>query len=205
MLASYFFNRWSKKWRRTSKPRDGTFKRVLVLVLCGVLYLSLWSSWLYFNCSVIDQYDQEIKCKEAAIHFFNSPFWRDFQNVMKDIWNYYQHYGWTGIWKEIITNLDPQGESNAMKILELPDTASQEEITARYKKLARQWHPDRHKDPAEKAIAQDKFMEIQKAYEVLSKMKNQRLRRNQRERENPDKFTNRDPPPSSPPPIHQEL
>ena len=135
-----------------------------------------------------DQHEQEVKCRDAAKNFFNSPFWRDFSNVLRDLYNYAKHHGWGGIWRELVNSFDPQGEANAIKLLNLTSNASQEEITSRYKSLARQWHPDRHKLPDDKRRAQEKFMEIQQAYEVLSTIKNQRLRKNKQERDNPIVF-----------------
>jgi DnaJ-class molecular chaperone len=49
--------------------------------------------------------------------------------------------------------------------LGVPKNASQEEIKKAYRKLARQYHPDRN--PGDKA-AEAKFKEVQTAYDVLS-------------------------------------
>jgi curved DNA-binding protein len=51
--------------------------------------------------------------------------------------------------------------------LEISDTASEAEIKKAYRKLARQYHPDVNKDPS----AEDKFKEINSAYEILSDKK----------------------------------
>jgi len=48
--------------------------------------------------------------------------------------------------------------------LEIPENASESEIKKAYRKLARQYHPDVNKDPK----AEDKFKEINSAYEILS-------------------------------------
>lgn len=80
-----------------------------------------------------------------------------------------------------MTALDPQGEANAVKVLGVEPSASQEVITAAYRKLARQWHPDRFKEHGKKLEAQEKFIEIQKAYEVLSNLKSRRLKKNAQE------------------------
>lgn len=42
--------------------------------------------------------------------------------------------------------------------------ANQREIRSAYKRLAKEWHPDKNKSPE----AQEKIMEINKAYEVRS-------------------------------------
>lgn len=49
------------------------------------------------------------------------------------------------------------------KVLGVPRNAAQEEITRAYRKLARQYHPDRNKDPK----AEERFKQINEAYEVL--------------------------------------
>ena len=50
------------------------------------------------------------------------------------------------------------------KTLEINEGASETEIKKAYRKLARQYHPDVNKDPD----AEDKFKEINSAYEILS-------------------------------------
>ena len=50
------------------------------------------------------------------------------------------------------------------EILDVPRTATQDEIQKAYRKLARQHHPDVNKDPG----AEDRFKEISEAYDVLS-------------------------------------
>ncbi|XP_034875619.1 dnaJ homolog subfamily C member 16 isoform X1 [Mirounga leonina] len=50
------------------------------------------------------------------------------------------------------------------RVLGVSRTASQADIKKAYKKLAREWHPDKNRDPG----AEDKFIQISKAYEILS-------------------------------------
>ncbi len=50
------------------------------------------------------------------------------------------------------------------KTLEVNEGANEAEIKKAYRKLARQYHPDVNKDPS----AEDKFKEINSAYEILS-------------------------------------
>ena len=50
------------------------------------------------------------------------------------------------------------------EVLGVSRNASQQEIKKAYRKLALQWHPDRNKSPE----AEEKFKEINEAYEILS-------------------------------------
>lgn len=63
-------------------------------------------------------------------------------------------------------------------MLNLSPTASQGEITSAWRSLSKENHPDKVKDPSKKEQAQIKFMEIQQAYDVLSKIKQKRRRKN---------------------------
>ncbi|WP_018086864.1 DnaJ C-terminal domain-containing protein [Desulfurispora thermophila] len=54
------------------------------------------------------------------------------------------------------------------QILGVERGASDKEIKAAYRKLARQYHPDLFTDPKEKQQAEEKFKQINEAYEVLS-------------------------------------
>ncbi len=53
------------------------------------------------------------------------------------------------------------------EILGVPRDADEKKIKSAYRKLARKWHPDLHSG-AEKERAEEKFKEINEAYEVLS-------------------------------------
>lgn len=50
------------------------------------------------------------------------------------------------------------------EVLELQKGASQDQIKSQYRKLAKKYHPDLNKEPG----AEEKFKEVQEAYEVLS-------------------------------------
>lgn len=55
-------------------------------------------------------------------------------------------------------------EFDPYKILGVGRRASQAEIKRAYKSLAKEWHPDKNKDPS----AEDMFIKISKSYEILS-------------------------------------
>ncbi|XP_061735031.1 dnaJ homolog subfamily C member 3a [Nerophis ophidion] len=54
------------------------------------------------------------------------------------------------------------------KILGVKRTAQKKEIIKAYRKLAQQWHPDNFQDPEEKKKAEQKFIDIAQAKEVLT-------------------------------------
>uniref|UniRef100_A0A087WPZ9 DnaJ heat shock protein family (Hsp40) member B2 n=1 Tax=Mus musculus TaxID=10090 RepID=A0A087WPZ9_MOUSE len=54
------------------------------------------------------------------------------------------------------------------EILDVPRSASPDDIKKAYRKKALQWHPD--KNPDNKEFAEKKFKEVAEAYEVLSDM-----------------------------------
>ncbi len=52
-------------------------------------------------------------------------------------------------------------------VLDLPITATEEQIQARYRQFVRMLHPDRYADPFERAYVEKKLKEIHTAYQVL--------------------------------------
>ncbi|UYP01081.1 molecular chaperone DnaJ [Oceanotoga sp. DSM 15011] len=58
-------------------------------------------------------------------------------------------------------------------ILEVSRDASQEDIKKAYRVLVKKWHPDRHLE--NKKVAEEKFKEVQEAYEVLSNPEKRKL------------------------------
>lgn len=189
LAASYSFGHYSKRWRLEVRPQRPLRGRILVLAVCCLLYSSLWASWLYFNCSMRDNDGTQVNCRDSIRHFFGSPMWQDFKNVMHEMYLQVRHNGWGGLWRLrqlLMDALDPQGEANALKVLDVPASATQDVITSAYRKLSRQWHPDRFHEPQRKQEAHEMFIEIQKAYETLSSLKLRRLKKNTVEHDNPD-------------------
>ena len=56
---------------------------------------------------------------------------------------------------------------NPYEILGVKQGASQEEIKSAYRKLVKQYHPDQYGDNPLKELAQEKLVEINKAYDML--------------------------------------
>ena len=69
---------------------------------------------------------------------------------------------------------DPKGYYRLLGLSEKRGAASAEEIKSAYRKVAMEWHPDKHQGAAAKERAAKTFRELQRAYQVLG---------NRRERE----------------------
>ncbi|KAG7155009.1 dnaJ homolog subfamily C member 22-like [Homarus americanus] len=175
--CALLFTSRGKEWRRTPYPDSPFCKRFMTLMMCVVVFNSFWGSALYFNATVTDSQGERIKLRDAAKNFLNSPMFLEFKENLKVIFNDARENGWTNAWTNFVELLDPLGEGHALKVLGLTSGATQDEISSAYRKLAKEWHPDRHsfenKDEAHK-----RFMEIQEAYEKLSDIKNRRKRKN---------------------------
>ena len=107
-------------------------------------------------------------------------FWRNLQGL----WQHMLHSGFWSTWAQLVESLDPFGEKNALKTLGLAQGASQEEIRSKYRELTKVHHPDKVKGTQEeKEAAQEKFVQIQQAYEKLSDLKRSRAKANKRQQQ----------------------
>ena len=72
---------------------------------------------------------------------------------------------------ESIMAMFVEAADNAYKILEIPKSASDDEVKQAYRKMAKKYHPDRvvTENEAIKKGAEEKFKEVQKAYETIQK------------------------------------
>lgn len=168
LAAMLIFTRYSKEWRHVKdKPRP-LYQRLALAFIFVTLYLGLWTSWLYFSCTVDDPETLEpIKCRVALENFINSPAYTNLSQALFMLYEHIRHSGFSGLWREIMQEFDVSGKSTALQILELDDNASAQEIIAQYKKLSRQYHPDREKDESKKAEKHEKFIQVQEAYRKL--------------------------------------
>ncbi|XP_067640887.1 dnaJ homolog subfamily C member 22 [Eurosta solidaginis] len=180
LVSALVFDTYSKQWLRTPPRRHGIAERTIKLSAALILYLSCWCCFLYFNGTITDEEGGEVPIHEALRNFLTSAWWTDFTQALKDTYQYGQHHGWYETWKEIFESMDVDGERNSYKVLGVGATASQAEITSAYRKLSKEFHPDKVKDEKLKATANQRFIEIQQAYNVLSKIKSSRRRKNKK-------------------------
>ena len=59
--------------------------------------------------------------------------------------------------------------NNPYKVLGVNEGASQEEIRSAYLKLVKKYHPDKYTDSELKELANEKLVEVNEAYEMLTK------------------------------------
>lgn len=163
MTFSYF-----REYRR-AYTRRSLCSRLTIFSTCMCIIFALWLSFFYFNAEITTDDGETIKVRDSVNHFFKSPAWMEFKNTMWELYKHGRENGWKNLYNEFVKALDPKGEANARKVLGVGTEAPPEEIKKVYKKLVRQWHPDRHKD--NKDAAQAKFMEIQHAYDILTSKK----------------------------------
>lgn len=86
------------------------------LFMCGLIFMSLWASHFYFNATVTDKNGEEIKLRDAAKNFLNSPMFLEFKRNLGVLYNNTWEHGWKTAWINFIELLDPQGEMHALKV-----------------------------------------------------------------------------------------
>ena len=138
------------------------------------------------NCSISPMYQvslapslfgEKIKLTESLVHFFKSPLWLDFKSTFWSLYRDGESKQWKNFYDDVVQSFDPTGEKNARNVLGISETATEEEVRRRYKKLVVYWHPDRYKG-TDKEEAQQQFIEIQQAYELLQKRFKRKTTRN---------------------------
>lgn len=161
---------WTKKWRvnRTQTRSERCIKLTIVMV-----YLALWTSWLYFECTAIDSLGEPVKCRKI-IHdvMTDDPLNQmlEFSVIvielirnMPEIIEQIRKIKPIDIFNVIATT----DRSKNLAILGLTESATQEDIVNRWKTLARQLHPDTVRSDVEKAEMSKRFIEVSNAYKKL--------------------------------------
>ncbi|XP_015122684.1 uncharacterized protein LOC107045069, partial [Diachasma alloeum] len=181
VVVALVFDTFCKEWKLKPRKKPSVARSLVAYTISVIIFWTLFSSYFYFNATLTDSEGEEIKVTEAVKHFFTSPIWLDLKDTLKTTWEQAKHQGFWATWRQLVDLSDPRGEINAYRVLDLSTTASESEITTRWRTLSKEHHPDKVKgDEEEKRFAQDKFMEIQQAYEILSRKKNRRQRKNRR-------------------------
>ncbi|KAH8291734.1 hypothetical protein KR018_012630, partial [Drosophila ironensis] len=185
VVATSVFDTFSKQWRRQPPRRGSPVGRSLKIGAAVVIYCALWTSFLYFNGTIDDGNGEEIPVHEALRDFLKADWWSELKTNLYDSYIYCQRNGWYQTIKELLESMDLDKDANAYKVLGVSATVSQAELTAVYRKLCKEYHPDKVKDEKQRAEAHKRFIEIQQAYNLLSKIKSSRRRKNKRYEDDP--------------------
>ena len=164
------FRRFGPVQRR--RRRRSLCRRMTVLGLGGLLITSGLVGCILINGEVTSEDGQPVKIRDALKNFFGSPAWLQMRAALKQLWEELTKDGWSGFFSKLKDLTDVDGEDRSLQALGLSRDATDADIKAAHRRLARKWHPDRNKGNEEEAA--EKFMEIQKAYEVLTKLKSLR-------------------------------
>ena len=87
-----------------------------MLFLAGGIYSSLWGSYLYFNLKIVTKDGDEIRFRDAAGNFINSPAFKQFRANVADLFAHMRDEGFLSAWEKLIMSLDPLGETHALKV-----------------------------------------------------------------------------------------
>lgn len=179
LLSTLVCSFYAKSWVDAPKPKSHPCKRLLILAAAGGLYLSLLSSMVYHNVSIVTRDGQKVLLKDSVHNFLNSPAWARDKETMWMLYNEWHLHGTAHTWHKLMVALDPEGEDHAYEVLGVSPDITEKELASAYRALAKRYHPDANKgDPT----AAGKFQEVQQAYEKLSRIKARRAKRNEQRR-----------------------
>ena len=173
MLFSTLFWKYDRRPRGHLARKPTCCKRFKVWAACFLIFSALCGCYVYFNLSVNTKDGETVKVREVIHNFFKSPHWQRLKHSTWKVWEDYQRDGWEGAKKRLTIIADFEGEDRARTILGVDSKATLKEVKEKYRELAKVWHPDKHKGE-DKEHANEKFMELKEAYEILTKIYNKR-------------------------------
>eukprot|EP00467_Chlorarachnion_reptans_P020098 CAMPEP_0114524208 /NCGR_PEP_ID=MMETSP0109-20121206/21723_1 /TAXON_ID=29199 /ORGANISM="Chlorarachnion reptans, Strain CCCM449" /LENGTH=369 /DNA_ID=CAMNT_0001705617 /DNA_START=55 /DNA_END=1164 /DNA_ORIENTATION=- len=158
---------YTRYWvKRRGKP-SGCCKALSLHFLKGFFFLVLLLSCLWFNATIsVDREDgteETLKLRDHLKNIYKSPAVQEFLSTLGQLYVHVQHNGWQTLWDEFVKKLDMEGEARSYKALGLDESATPEDVKKAYRSLARKYHPDK----CGELECEDKFREIQEAYETL--------------------------------------
>ena len=176
LISVILFHLMGRSWRREPYVNVSICRRFLRLSGWSLFFAALMSSFLYFNATIVSNNNEEIKLRDAVGNFLRSPMFQEFKTNTYKVYNDTWHEGAGQAYRNLIELLDPLGKTHALKVLELPKSATQGEIKERVRALSKKWHPDRHTGEETKLEAEQQFMQVQEAADVLLDSKRRRLK-----------------------------
>ena len=152
--------------RPTSTKQSNKYSGFAVTLCACVVMTLVWGSIIMNTTIEVD--DDNVTISEALHNFYNSPAWSQMKIALWDTLIMYLEGNWDEASETLLRMSDLSGAERALSVLGLSRDASEADIKAQYKKLAREWHPDKYQGQ-DKEAASNKFIEIQQAYTLLTK------------------------------------
>lgn len=163
-----------KKGPRKRK-RDGCCATCTKFNFKVFMFVIILINWGAFNIALdSDVGEDKILLKDAFINMLKSPVFQEFWSVIEQI-NARGYDGWADMFNHLLKQLDADGSDRAFDLFGLdPSDASvtMSEVKAARKKLVLKYHPDKlskKATDAEKKEYEEKFLEVQEAYEIMEK------------------------------------
>ena len=160
-----------RKWNKQPLKKGKLYKAKWFFGAC-ILLSAMLVSGAYFHLK-IEVDGETIYLREGVKNFLNSPAWAEFKTIMHELWSDYWEEGWDNASSNFYRKADFEGEGHALEVMGLEQGCGVQEIRKRFRELSLIWHPDKHFGE-DKKEAQDKFIEIENAKEVLIKIANRR-------------------------------
>ena len=157
---------YSWQWPTADHEQSNKYSGFTVTLCACVVMTLVWGSIIMNTTIEVD--DHNVTISEALHNFYNSPAWSQMKTALLDTLIMYFEGNWDEANETLLRMSDLSGAEKALSLLGLPRDASEADIKAQYKKLAREWHPDKYQGE-DKEAASNKFIEIQKAYTLLTK------------------------------------
>lgn len=163
---------WSYADPKSKPVRPGCCLRFWRVVLGVLILTSLSSSFLYHNATIETEDGETILLRDALENLVRSEAWKHFKEEFWTLLDHLWQHGWEGLADDLYDISERSGTDWAAGVLNVSVTSTEREVKTKYRELVRVWHPDHAQD---KALAQEKFIEIQKAYDTfMRKFKRQK-------------------------------
>ena len=105
--------------KQTRRARRHIVKRCLILGLGALVFGTVVTSAVYQNLYV-DINGERVKIKEVLADFFKSQEYvqlcQQLTSVIKQLWAFYQQFGFKGIWTQIWSALDYESDKQAFEV-----------------------------------------------------------------------------------------
>lgn len=182
ITSALAFDLYSKQWQLTPPPRRSLKRRVATLYVCGVIYLSLFGCYYYFNTTIKNDSNENVPVHVALKNALNSELWQEVKRHAVNVWTEVRHNGLYYTYTQLLDSLEIGAEARALDALGLPTGSTQQQISSMFRKLSKEFHPDKVKGTAaEKKAAQDVYLKFSVAYEKLNQLRGKGKKRDARE------------------------